>query len=184
MGSFLSRQQRNPAYKPSLQNRTKSKVEEKNKKISIKQQETLNPAYKTSLRNRTKREVGKKNKKISIKQQETSSLCVSPIFLQPQCQCHKKNEAALVIQSWWRRAHFHRRERRRVWELSQYILYEKAAVLLQSFCRMWLARSRFRRCQRAARTIQTRWRAFTCQRQAVPRSSRGTLDLNIEIVVG
>lgn len=98
------------------------------------------------------------------------------------------NMCALVIQRWWHRIVSRLRDERRVKALVMYIWPEKAAVLLQSMFKMWLARTRYKKFQRAALVIQQNWRDLKFRRYAGTCSINSTvddgLDLNIEIVVG
>ncbi|XP_066472951.1 IQ domain-containing protein F6 [Tiliqua scincoides] len=98
------------------------------------------------------------------------------------------NTCALVIQRWWRHTINRLRNERRVKALVMYVRPEKAAVLVQSVCRMWLARTRYKRYQRAALVIQQNWRHLSFRRYSsacsVNNMADNGIDLNIEIVVG
>ncbi|XP_072203561.1 IQ domain-containing protein F6 [Excalfactoria chinensis] len=89
--------------------------------------------------------------------------------------------SARRIQGWWRRVDSQRKEQQRLWVLAEYIRMERAIVLLQAQTRAWVMRTEYKRCQEAARTIQSCWRNYM-QRQA--GCCTEDVDLHIDIVLG
>ncbi|XP_052534762.1 IQ domain-containing protein F6 isoform X1 [Tympanuchus pallidicinctus] len=89
--------------------------------------------------------------------------------------------SAQRIQGWWRRVGSQRREQQRLWVLAEYIKLERAIVLLQAQVRAWVMRTEYKRCQEAARTIQTCWREYVQRRAG---NCTKDVDLHIDIVLG
>ncbi|XP_025020992.1 IQ domain-containing protein F6 [Python bivittatus] len=94
---------------------------------------------------------------------------------------------ALGIQRWWRQRAYQLKEERRVRALLMYVWPEKSTVLLQSKFRMWLMKTQYKKCQKAAQVIQNNWRHFIYQREfssySLSSLAYDGIDLNVDIVV-
>uniref|UniRef100_A0A8B9ZFL3 Uncharacterized protein n=1 Tax=Anas platyrhynchos TaxID=8839 RepID=A0A8B9ZFL3_ANAPL len=79
-----------------------------------------------------------------------------------------------------------RRQQQRLKVLVDYVRTERASVLLQAQVRAWAARARYKRCQEAARTIQTRWRQHAHRQEQGTAASgcAGDVDLLVEVILG
>ncbi|KAK1138210.1 IQ domain-containing protein F1-like [Acipenser oxyrinchus oxyrinchus] len=89
----------------------------------------------------------------------------------------------VLLQRWWRRVRWLHRARKRKKALTQYIYETKAAVLIQTTVKTWLAQRRYQQARKAAITIQSGWRGYTGRKKAAAiKESAGTLiELEIEI---
>uniref|UniRef100_A0A8C3C0Y4 IQ motif containing F6 n=1 Tax=Cairina moschata TaxID=8855 RepID=A0A8C3C0Y4_CAIMO len=76
--------------------------------------------------------------------------------------------SARRIQAWWQKVASQKKEQQRLKVLVDYVRTERASVLLQAQMRAWAARARYKRCQEAARTIQTRWRQHARRQEGLP----------------
>lgn len=94
--------------------------------------------------------------------------------------------SARRIQAWWQKVASQKKEQQRLKVLVDYVRTERASVLLQAQMRAWAARARYKRCQEAARTIQTHWRQHARRQEQGTAASgcAGDVDLLVEVILG